>query len=189
MCELLKTRRSVRKYRPEQVPDELLDAVLEAGLYAPSAMNNQKPVMVAVRDKATRDQLSRMNAAVMGTERDPFYGAPCVIVVLADPTYPTWVEDGSLVLGNLLNAAHAVELGSTREPRPGDVRHRGGQGASAPVGHPGTLPGHRLLHSGLRRRGSRPQGAGSQPHLENLTKEKNDGLSGNCPRPAILPQL
>ena len=102
MCELLKTRRSVRKYRPEQVPDELLDAVLEAGLYAPSAMNNQKPVMVAVRDKATRDQLSAMNAAVMGT----------VIVVLADPTYPTWVEDGTLVLGNLLNAAHAVELGS-----------------------------------------------------------------------------
>lgn len=112
MCELLKTRRSVRKYRPEQVPDKLLDAVLEAGLYAPSAMNNQKPVMVAVRDKATRDQLSAMNAAVMGTDRDPFYGAPCVIVVLADPTYPTWVEDGSLVLGNLLNAAHAVELGS-----------------------------------------------------------------------------
>ena len=112
MCELLKTRRSVRKYRPEQVPDELLDAVLEAGLYAPSAMNNQKPVMVAVRDKATRDQLSAMNAAVMGTDRDPFYGAPCVIVVLADPTYPTWVEDGTLVLGNLLNAAHAVELGS-----------------------------------------------------------------------------
>ena len=70
MCELLKTRRSVRKYRPEQVPDELLDAVLEAGLYAPSAMNNQKPVMVAVRDKATRDQLSAMNAAVMGTDRD-----------------------------------------------------------------------------------------------------------------------
>ena len=112
MCDLLKTRRSVRKYRPEQVPDALLDAVLEAGLYAPSAMNNQKPVMVAVRDKTTRDQLSRMNAAVMGTDRDPFYGAPCVIVVLADPGYPTWVEDGSLVLGNLLNAARAVELGS-----------------------------------------------------------------------------
>ena len=67
MCELLKTRRSVRKYRPEQVPDKLLDAVLEAGLYAPSAMNNQKPVMVAVRDKATRDQLSAMNAAGWST--------------------------------------------------------------------------------------------------------------------------
>ena len=109
MCELLKTRRSVRKYRPEQVPDALLDAVLEAGLYAPSAMNNQKPVMVAVRDKATRDQLSRMNAAVMGTDRDPFYGAPCVIVVLADPGYRlvrACRKEG------LLNAAHAEHLGS-----------------------------------------------------------------------------
>ena len=188
MCELLKTRRSVRKYRPEQVSDELLDAVLEAGLYAPSAMNNQKPVMVAVRDKATRDQLSRMNAAVMGTDRDPFYGAPCVIVVLADPTYPTWVEDGTLVLGNLLNAAHAVGLGSCWI-NPGDVRHRGGQGASATVGRPGTLPGHRLLHSGLRRREPRPHGAGGEPYLESLTKEPHYGLSGNCPRPAILPLL
>ena len=179
MCELLKTRRSVRKYRPEQVPDELLDAVLEAGLYAPSAMNNQKPVMVAVRDKATRDQLSAMNAAVMGTDRDPFYGAPCVIVVLADPTYPTWVEDGSLVLGNLLNAAHAVELGSCWINRAREMFDT----------QEGKALLRRLLHSGLRRRGSRPQGAGSQPHLENLTKEKNDGLSGNCPRPAVLPQL
>lgn len=146
-------------------------------------MNNQKPVMVAVRDKATRDQLSAMNAAVMGTDRDPFYGAPCVIVVLADPTL-------SHMGGRRFSGAG--ESGSTPptpwswalldQPSPGDVRHRGGQGASSPVGHPGTLPGHRLLHSGLRRRGSRPQGAGSQPHLENLTKEKNDGLSGNCPR-------
>ena len=190
MCELLKTRRSVRKYRPEQVPDELLDAVLEAGLYAPSAMNNQKPVMVAVRDKATRDQLSAMNAAVMGTDRDPFYGAPCVIVVLADPTYPTWVEDGTLVLGESAQRRPCRGAGQLLDqPRPGDVRHRGGQGASAPVGRSGTLPGHRLLHSGLRRRNSRPQGAGGEPHLEDLTKEKNDGLSGNCPRPAILPQL
>lgn len=190
MCELLKTRRSVRKYRPEQVPDELLDAVLEAGLYAPSAMNNQKPVMVAVRDKATRDQLSAMNAAVMGTDRDPFYGAPCVIVVLADPTLSHM--GGRRFSGAGQSAQRRPRRGAGQlldQPRPGDVRHPGGQGTSAPVGHPGTLPGHRLLHSGLRRRGSRPQGAGSQPHLENLTKEKNDGLSGNCPRPAILPQL
>lgn len=112
MDELLKTRRSVRKYRPEQVPDKLLDDVLEAGLYAPSAMNNQGPVMVAVREKATRDRLSRMNAAVMGAGGDPFYGAPCVIIVLADPDRLTWVEDGSLVMGNLLNAAHELGLGS-----------------------------------------------------------------------------
>ena len=112
MYEKLLERRSVRKYRPEQVSDELLDAVLKAGLYAPTAKNNQKPVMVAVRDKETRDLLSKANAAIMGVETDPFYGAPCVIVVLADPAFPTWIDDGSLVMGNLLNAAHAIGLGS-----------------------------------------------------------------------------
>ena len=112
MYEKLLTRRSVRKYTEQQVADAQLDAVLEAGLYAPTAKNNQKPVMVAVRDKETRDLLSKMNAQVMGVETDPFYGAPCVIVVLADPDFPTWIDDGSLVLGNLLNAAHALGLGS-----------------------------------------------------------------------------
>ena len=112
MYEKLLERRSVRKYKPEQVSDELLDAVLQAGLYAPTAKNNQKPVMVAVRDKETRDLLSRINAEIMDVESDPFYGAPCVIVVLADPEMPTWIDDGSLVLGNLMNAAHALGLGS-----------------------------------------------------------------------------
>ncbi len=112
MYEKLLSRRSVRSYQNQQVSDEHLDAVLEAGLYAPTAKNNQKPVMVAVRDKETRDLLSKWNAAVMGAEMDPFYGAPCVIVVLADPAFPTWIDDGSLVLGNLLNAAHALGLGS-----------------------------------------------------------------------------
>lgn len=112
MYEDLLTRRSVRKYTDRQVDDEKLDKVLTAGLYAPTGMNNQAPVMVAVRDKATRDKLSRMNAAVMGASGDPFYGAPCVIVVLSDPERMTWVEDGSLVLGNLMNAAHSLGLGS-----------------------------------------------------------------------------
>lgn len=112
MYEKLLQRRSVRKYSSEQVNDELLDAVLKAGLYAPTAKNNQKPVMVAVRDKETRDLLSRINAEIMGVETDPFYGAPCVIVVLADPEFPTWIDDGSLVMGNLLNAACALNLGS-----------------------------------------------------------------------------
>lgn len=112
MYEELLTRRSVRRYQPRQVEDADLDKVLQAGLYAPTAKNNQKPVMVAVRDQQTRDQMSRMNAAVMGVESDPFYGAPCVIVVLADPGIPTWIDDGSLVLGNLMNAAHALGLGS-----------------------------------------------------------------------------
>ena len=112
MYEKLLTRRSVRKYKAEQVTDAQLDAVLQAGLYAPTAKNNQKPVMVAVRDKETRDLLSKINAEIMGIETDPFYGAPCVIVVLADPEFPTWIDDGSLIMGNLLNAANALNLGS-----------------------------------------------------------------------------
>ena len=108
----LLNRRSVRRYTDEQVPDELLDQVLEAGLYAPTGMNTQNIYMVAVRDKETRDRMMRMNAAVMGRDGDPFYGAPCVIVVLGDASgYPV-VENGSLVLGNLMNAAHALGLGS-----------------------------------------------------------------------------
>ena len=108
----LLTRRSIRRYKDTQVPDDLLDQVLEAGLYAPTGMNTQNIYMVAVRDKETRDQMMKLNAAVMGRDGDPFYGAPCVIVVLGDATgYPV-VENGSLVLGNLMNAAHAVGLGS-----------------------------------------------------------------------------
>ena len=108
----LKSRCSTKKYLPKQVPDTLLNAVLEAGLYAPSGMNNQKVVAVAVRNQKTRDLLSQLNAQVMGATSDPFYGAPCVIVVLSDPERSTWVEDGSLVLGNLMNAATSLGLGS-----------------------------------------------------------------------------
>jgi len=112
MHEILLNRRSIRKYKADQVSTELLDAVLQAGLWAPSGMNKQNTVMVAVRDKETRDQLSRMNAEVMGATHDPFYGAPCVIVVLADPDIYPAVENGSLVLGNLMNAAYEAGLGS-----------------------------------------------------------------------------
>ena len=109
----LLSRRSVRSYTDEQVPDALLDQVLTAGLYAASGMNTQGCVAVAVRDKETRDLLSKLNAAVMGSDSDPFYGAPCVIVVLGDPTvYGGWIYDGSLVMGNMMNAAYAVGLGS-----------------------------------------------------------------------------
>ncbi len=109
--ENLLTRRSCRKYTAEQIPDELLDAVLEAGTFAASGMNRQSTYLVAVRDKETRDLLSKINAGVMNSENDPFYGAPCVVVVLAAPD-PTYLEDGSLVMGNLMAAAHAVGLGS-----------------------------------------------------------------------------
>lgn len=109
--QTLKSRCSAKSYLPDQVPDALLDQVLEAGLYAPSGMNGQKVCSVAVRDKETRNLLARLNAGIMGFDKDPFYGAPCVIVVLADPNHRTWVEDGSLVLGNMLNAAFSLGLG------------------------------------------------------------------------------
>ena len=110
--ETLKTRRSCRAYQPRQVEEGLLQQVLEAGLYAPSGRGAQPVVFVVVQDQATLAELSRLNAAVMGADTDPFYGAPTVIVVLADRSRPTWVEDGSLALGNLMNAAHALGLGS-----------------------------------------------------------------------------
>lgn len=110
--QTLISRRSTKAYTDRQVEDAILDQVLEAGLYAPTGRNNQQVMTVAVRDKATRDQLSRMNAAILGTDSDPFYGAPCVIVVLANTEGTTWVEDGSLVMGNMMNAAQALGIGS-----------------------------------------------------------------------------
>ncbi len=108
----LKNRRSCRKYLPTQIREEELAAILEAGTYAPSGMNRQPAVIVAVQDKETRDLIARLNAAVMGSDKDPFYGAPTVLVVLANTATPTWVEDGALVMGNLLNAAQAVGVDS-----------------------------------------------------------------------------
>lgn len=112
VLEALKNRRSVRKYKPEQIKEEELKAVLEAGIYAPTGMGMQSPKIVVVQDPETVKKLSGMNAAIMGTNSDPFYGAPTVLVVLADPSRPTCVEDGSLVMGNLMNAAYTVGLGS-----------------------------------------------------------------------------
>lgn len=108
----LKERRSYRKYQPEQIKDEELEMILEAGAYAPTGMGAQSPTMIAVQDKETIAQLSKMNAGVMGNDGDPFYGAPTIVVVLAKRDHVTNVEDGSLVLGNLMNAAHALGLAS-----------------------------------------------------------------------------
>ena len=115
MNETLKTlieRRSCRSYKADPIPTEVLDQILEAGTYAATGMGRQSPIMVAVTDKKTRDQLSKMNAAVMGASNDPFDGAPVVIVVLADRTVPTYLYDGSLVMGNLMNAAHSLGIAS-----------------------------------------------------------------------------
>lgn len=110
--EVLNTRRAIRSYEDRIPEKELLDQVLEAGTYAPTGMGKQSPIIVAVTNREMRDTLSHMNAGIMGRDGDPFYGAPVVLVVLADKDIPTYLYDGSLVMGNLMNAAHAVGLGS-----------------------------------------------------------------------------
>lgn len=108
----LKTRRSCRKYKAEQISREKLEAVLEAGTYAPTGHGTQSPQMVVVQNKELRDKLSAMNAAVMGATSDPFYGAPTAVIVFRDSENANGFADGCLVMGNLLNAAHAVGLSS-----------------------------------------------------------------------------
>ena len=108
----LKTRRSCRKFDGKQISDEQLNAILEAGEYAPTGMGRQSPIMIVIQDKETISKLSKMNAAIMGADTDPFYGAPTVIIVLADKNIGTYLYDGSLVMGNLMNAAEAVGVQS-----------------------------------------------------------------------------
>lgn len=108
----LKTRRSCRAYKPVQITDGELDMILEAGTYAPTGMGAQSPVIVAVQDKETRDYLAALNAKVMKSDADPFYGAPTVLVVLADAERRTYRDDGNMVIANLLNAAHALGVDS-----------------------------------------------------------------------------
>ena len=108
----LTERRSIRRYKAEQISKAELEEVLKAGVCAPTGMNRQSPIIVAVQKAETVKLLSKLNAEVMGSNNDPFYGAPTVLVVLADPEVRTYVHDGALVMGNLMNAAHAVGLGS-----------------------------------------------------------------------------
>lgn len=161
--ENLLTRRSCRVYKDEPVSDDAIYNIVRAGLYAPSGMGRQSAIVVVVTDKAVRDQLSRMNAEIAGMkEGDPFYGAPVVLVVLADRTVPTHVEDGALMMGNLLNAAHAEGLGSCWIHRAreefespegkalleklgvkGDYVGIGHAILGVPAGAPGEAPAHR----------------------------------------------
>ena len=110
---VLRERRSIRKYRAEQIKNEELDAILEAGTWAASGMGLQSAVMVVVQDAETIGYMSKLNAEIQGKPgTDPFYGAPTVVVVLADSEKPNWLKDGSLVMGNLMTAAASLGLGS-----------------------------------------------------------------------------
>ena len=110
--ELMQTRRSVRGFKPDPVPEEILDQIVEAGTWAATGKNRQSPVIIKVTNRELIRKLSKLNGEIMGTDSDPFYGAPAVLIVLADKTVPTYLYDGSLVMGNLMLAAHSLGIGS-----------------------------------------------------------------------------
>lgn len=106
-------RRSVRKYTSKPVPQEIVDEIIKAGTYAASGRGMQSPIIIEIRNKELRDRLSALNAKIMGKEDfDPFYGVNTILIVLADKSKPTYIYDGSLVMGNLMLAAHSLGIGS-----------------------------------------------------------------------------
>ncbi len=114
VMEVLKTRRSIRKFKTRMPERRVIESVIEAGLYAPCAMGKQYTKVIAITDQSVRDTLADINRQIGGWEEgmDPFYGAPVILLVIARKDWPQRVYDGSLVLGNMMNAAHALGLGS-----------------------------------------------------------------------------
>ncbi len=115
MNEVIKNieeRRSIRKYKGDMIPKEIIKEIIEAGTYAPSGMGLQSSIIIAITNKEIRDKLSKLNAKIMGIDKDPFHGAPVVLVVLAKKDIPTHVYDGSLVMENLMLAANSLGIGS-----------------------------------------------------------------------------
>lgn len=117
MNEIIKAmeeRRSIRKFKPEMPKKEDLQQIVEAGLYAANGMGRQATITVAVTNKELRDKLSAVNCKIGGWDEsvDPFYGAPAILIVLAEKDWRNRVYDGSLVMGNMMLAAHSLGLGS-----------------------------------------------------------------------------
>ena len=110
--KVLKSRRSCRKFKPDMVEEDKLKAIIEAGTYSATGMGKQSPIIIVVKDKEIRDKLSEENRKIGGWQEgfDPFYGAPVILIVIADKASPTYVYDGSLVMGNLMNAAESLGI-------------------------------------------------------------------------------
>ena len=107
------TRRSVRNFDPERLPsEEQIQQIVECGKYAANGMGYQHTKMLLVTNREVRDRISRMNAEILGTTSDPFYGAPVIIMVFAKAGWRNRVYDGSLVMGNLMLAAHSLGVDS-----------------------------------------------------------------------------
>ena len=114
VLKAIKERRSIRKYKSDMLPKEIIDKVIESGLYAASGKEQQSPIIISVTNKELRDKLSKMNCKIGGWEEDfdPFYNAPVVLVVLAPKDWATYIYDGSLLIGNMMLAAHSLNIGS-----------------------------------------------------------------------------
>ncbi len=112
VIEAIMNRRSCKSYLPDAVPQEIIDQVIEAGLYAANGRGMQSPVIVEVTDKALRDRIEALNSTYLPKGGTPFYGAPAVLIVLGDKSAPTYVYDGSLAMGNMMLAAQALGVGS-----------------------------------------------------------------------------
>ena len=114
VIDAMRARRSVRKFKPELPPQEAIDAVIDAGVWAASGRNEQAAIVVAVTQKELRDKIAEDNRKIGGWAEgfDPFYGAPVVLIVLGNKNWPTSVYDGSLVIGNMMLAAHTLGLAS-----------------------------------------------------------------------------
>ena len=112
VIELIKNRRSVRSYKKDAIPEELLNQILEAGTYSPSGRGAQSATIVVVTSLKYRKLIAELNAEVMGTTNDPYYGAPVVVLVLAEGSIGTYIEDGSCVLENMMLAAKSLGLGT-----------------------------------------------------------------------------
>lgn len=112
--KVLETRRSCRNFKPDMISEEELQEIMKAGTYAPTGMGKQSPLIIAVTNKELRDQIAEENRKIGGWKEgfDPFYGAPVILIVLANKACPTYVYDGSLVLGNLMNAAESLGVAS-----------------------------------------------------------------------------
>ena len=110
--EIIRTRRSYRSYQPEQITDEQLNAVLEAGTYAPTSRGLQSPFIVAIQDEDLKARLAKMNAEIMGVTTNPYYDAPTYVLVFVPSDAPNGIQDASLVMENMMLAAHAQGLGS-----------------------------------------------------------------------------
>lgn len=112
VLKAIKERRSIRRFKADQITDEELKTVLEAGTWAATGHGTQEPFIIAVQNPEICAQLRKMNAEIMGVESDPYYGAPTIVIVLAPESNVNGVKDGSLILGNMMLAAHSIGLAS-----------------------------------------------------------------------------